>query len=183
MNKIFGYTEILWYCDIVIFWYCDIVFFDIPKTFRVTFIFTTRLKSECKGWLYLLLFFWVEVSGFGLIRPEIKSNPICAGLGWVRIHFLIQVGLDFGSEKCHRFGFGFTFDVVTDLDSGLGSFCTTGWVGFWIWEISWGWIWIRVHFLRQVGSVSESIIFDGFGFGFGLKLYYRSGRILDLRIS
>ena len=116
----------------------------------------------------------VEVSGFGLIRPEIKSDPICAGLGRLRVHFLIQVGLDFGSEKCHRFGFGFgfTFDVLTDLDSGSGSFSTTGWVGFWIQEILRGWVWIWVHFLKQVGSVSESIIFDGFGFGFGLKLYY-----------
>ena len=89
--------------------------------------------------------------------------------------------MDFGSEKCHRFGF--TFNMVTDLDSGLGSFSTTGWVGFWIREISWVWVRIRVHFLTQVGSVSESIIFDGFGFGFGLKLYYGLGQILDLRIS
>ena len=91
------------------------------------------------------------------------------------------VGLDFGSEKFHGFGFGFgfTFDVVTDLDLVSGSLSTTGWVGFWIQEISWVWIWIWVHFLRQVESVSESIIFDGFG----LKLYYRLGRILDLRIS
>ena len=125
----------------------------------------------------------VEVSGFGLIQPEIKSDLICAGLDWVWINFLIQVGLDFGSEKCHRFGFGFgfTFNMVTDLDSGLGSFSTTGWVGFWIREISRVWIRIWVHFLTQVGSVSESIIFDGFGFGFGLKLSYRSGWILDLR--
>ena len=70
----------------------------------------------------------------------------------VWIHFLIQVGVDFGSEKCHRFGFN--FNVVTDLDLGFGfifyyrlgwildlrnlmclgsdsgSFPNTGWVGF-----------------------------------------------------
>ena len=55
---------------------------------------------------------------------------------WIRVwvHFLLQVGLDFGSEKSHGFGFGF----------GLI-------------------------------SISESIIFDAFGFG--LKLSYRSGLI------
>ena len=41
---------------------------------------------------------------------------------WIRVwvYFLLQVGLDFGSEKCHSFGVGFNFNVVTDLDSGFG---------------------------------------------------------------
>ena len=127
-------------------------------------------KMSENGWMWLE----VEVSGFGLIQPEIKSD-LCR----------------FGFIFSYRLGWILDLRNVTDLGSilmwwqiwiwVLGSFSTTGWVGFWIWEISRVWVWIRVHFLIQVGSVSESIIFDGFGFGFGLKLYYRLGWILDLR--
>ena len=79
----------------------------------------------------------LEVSGFGLIQPEIKSDPICAGLDWVRIHFLIQVGLDLGS--------------------GLGSLL--------IWSQIWIRVW--VHFLLQVGLDFGSEKSHGFEFGFG----------------
>ena len=38
-----------------------------------------------------------------------KEKERSAGL-----HFLIQVGLDFGSGKCHRFGFGVYRSVPHD---------------------------------------------------------------------
>ena len=72
------------------------------------------------------------VSGFRLIQREIESDPTRPDFGRIQVKFFSQIGLDFVSEKFHRFGFGFgsSFDFVTGLDLDLDSISCTGWDGF-----------------------------------------------------
>ena len=64
----------------------------------------------------------VELIGFGLIRPEIKTDPTCTDLGRFWAQFRSRIGLEFGTEKFYRLGFGFNIVVTTgsglSLDSG-----------------------------------------------------------------
>ena len=107
-----------------------------------------------------------------------KTDPTCTDLGRFWVQFCSQIGLEFGTEKFYRFGFGFNFVVTTGL--GSGSLCCAGQDGFWICESSWIWVRVWVQTTRQVGSVFGSEKINRFGFGFGLNLPYRLGLVLDL---
>ena len=72
----------------------------------------------------------------------------------------------FGFHFFHKLGRILDLSNFTDSDSGLGSALTLSRVRIWTW----------IQFVPQVGSDSESIKFNGFGFGLGFNLLYRLGR-------
>ena len=53
---------------------------------------------QARDHLIPIIVITVVVSGFGLIQPEIESDPTRADLGRIRIQFFSQIGSDFGSE-------------------------------------------------------------------------------------
>ena len=67
-----------------------------------------------------------------------------------------------------------------DTDSGLGSILFMGWVGFQICEILWIRIWVWIQYCSWVGSDFKPVKSYGFGLGFGFKIVYGLGRIMDL---
>ena len=73
----------------------------------------------------------------------------------------------FGFNFFHKLGWILDLSNFTDSDSGLGSALTLSRVRIWTW----------IQFVPQVGSDSESIKFNGFGFGLGFNLFHRLGRI------
>ena len=73
----------------------------------------------------------------------------------------------FGFNFVHKLGQILDLSNVTDSELDLGSALTLSQVQIWTW----------IQIVLQVGLDSESIKFNGFGFGVGFNLLYRLGRI------
>ena len=79
----------------------------------------------------------------------------------------MRIWVGFGFNFFHKLGRILDLSNFTDSDLGLGSALTLSRFRIWTW----------IQFLLQFGSDSESIKFNGFGFGLGFNLFYGLGRI------